>query len=379
MASSVTKHASGQWCFSFYSTAMKDQGYPARQFFYFPPEFTKRQVKEIRDEWNLLYKKGDWNPWTDPRPGMPSKSVSIHLKQAISEYKNGLHRELSENTIEYTALQLKYFYQAVGDRDISTLTGNQISDYINAVDNYNSRRTVDYVLNRFFDWLVTRGHLKDRPVINMVSTEAEKKQQRRYPITSDKLPDLIKAFEDIRDEKLKNKHTSKNIVPVYERHIEMTQILFYMGLRMSDILHLRPAWILDKKLLRIGDLKEWGLPDEYHPKSQKEFDPPIAIPKEVRSILLERAKRYKRFERIFEITYARRFQEPFKLAATKAFGKSFASHFTPHSLRHSCATYWLNERKVPVQEVQRLMRHADIKTTMGYYHPSIEAHLEAFL
>jgi integrase len=43
-----------------------------------------------------------------------------------------------------------------------------------------------------------------------------------------------------------------------------------------------------------------------------------------------------------------------------------SSHFTPHSLRHTCATLLLNQGK-PVQYVQHHMRHANIAMTVDTY------------
>lgn len=370
MASKVSKHVNGYWTFSFYNSQKTPK---KKDFYYSLDEFSKAQVKEIRDRLNVKYKSGEWSPWEDP-----VEKDSIRLDEAIEIYSKTLDKELSGKTISYTLNNLDAFTDKFRSRYITNINGDEVSDYINKHENYNTRRTHNYVITRFFDWLSDRGYI-DPITIRMVSTDAEKKQQNRQPITSDQLPDLIKAFESIRDEKLTNKYNRhRNIAEVHDKYIQMTKILFYMGLRMGDIVHLRPAWIIDGKLLRIGDLKRWGLKDEYHPKSQLETDPPIAIPKEVRSLLLNRASKYKDFERIFEIKHTTSYQHPFKKAAIKAFGKSFAKNFSPHSLRHSCATYWLNERNVPVQEVQRLMRHADIKTTMKYYHPSTEAHLSAF-
>lgn len=54
--------------------------------------------------------------------------------------------------------------------------------------------------------------------------------------------------------------------------------------------------------------------------------------------------------------------------------KSFASavkragilHCTPHDLRRTCAS-WLVQARTPIQEVARLLRHADIQVTMNVY------------
>ena len=41
--------------------------------------------------------------------------------------------------------------------------------------------------------------------------------------------------------------------------------------------------------------------------------------------------------------------------------------FHPHDMRHTCAA-WLVQKGVPIREVCDLLRHSDIRTTMGYAH-----------
>lgn len=41
-------------------------------------------------------------------------------------------------------------------------------------------------------------------------------------------------------------------------------------------------------------------------------------------------------------------------------------HCTPHDLRRTCAS-WLVQACTPIQEVARLLRHADIQTTLEVY------------
>ncbi len=38
-----------------------------------------------------------------------------------------------------------------------------------------------------------------------------------------------------------------------------------------------------------------------------------------------------------------------------------------HNFRHNLATFHSNEAKVQPKTVQKLLRHADIKTTLGLY------------
>lgn len=388
MASRVDKDkTNNRWRFSFYSTSQAKEGYPARKWFYFPADtFTKTQVRRIRDHYVHLYRAGRWNPWKDPQPSLapqgstPADAPST-IQSAVDMYLEELHRELAQSTVDRTSTHLGLLCKQYGQLAPAQITGRQASAFINAYENYNSRRTVDYDIRRFFGWMARCGYIPQPPDITMTATRAEKKPAERPTITEKELRYLLDGFDQLFDKRSQSPYTdAARLRQVYTRHKDMTIVLFYMGLRMSDIIHCRPAWLLDEcRLMRIGDLRRWGLPDEYHPKSQLETDPPIAVPPQARKVLRRRAGALTdRYEPLFNLTHPRRYQEPFKQAVTLAFGKDFANSFTPHGLRHSCATFWLNEKGVPVQEVQRLLRHADIKMTMQYYHPDTGAHMDAF-
>lgn len=45
-----------------------------------------------------------------------------------------------------------------------------------------------------------------------------------------------------------------------------------------------------------------------------------------------------------------------------------AERVHPHLLRHTCATYWIGERRLPVHEVQLLLGHARLSSTERYLH-----------
>lgn len=50
----------------------------------------------------------------------------------------------------------------------------------------------------------------------------------------------------------------------------------------------------------------------------------------------------------------------------------------PHILRHTCATAWIAERRLPLHEVQLLLGHARITTTQRYLHASVPDLVQKF-
>ena len=377
MASSVRKHR-GRWIFFFSSVRMKQQGYPQRkEFTYNADDYKKSDIEEIRSHLMMLHEKGQWNPWTDPPPKhlLTTTAPDLLLSQATRQYIALAERQLAASTIKRTEGTLKLLQDRCGDIPVAQLTDFVLTDFVNSPENYHTRRTRRDHLNRFLKWMAAHGYYPSELSLQAYGTRSEKKDQTRVIINEVQLMELL----DYMDQQARSATYTRSAT-AWQRCHDMTIVLFYMGLRMGDILHCRPAWILnDFRFLQIGDLKRWRLPDSYTPKSGEEHDDPVPIPPQCRQVLVARkAMCSGMYERMFGLTYARRYQERLKKASIKIFGKDFASDFSPHSLRHSCASFWLNEKGIAPQYVQHLLRHSDIRTTMGYHHKDSGAAWAAF-
>ncbi len=387
MASSVTKvQISGTeyWRFRFTSAKKAAQGLPRSKDFVFPAaKHLKKQIESIRDEYERKYRAGAFDPWSEaiPDPGHKQATSHVLFSQAMEEYVKRIPSELAETTVDSHSSYLRTIRDAFGDPLLSRLTEKELTDYVNNFEKWGTRQTIKAVLDRFYMYVVQQGYLERAPEITAYSTRSERKERTRGYITEAEFGEFLAAMQKDKAKKLKSVHApASQIHDKYRRLEALFTVGFYMGLRIGDLLHCRPAWILnDFRFMRIGDLSRWNLPDNFTPKSQKEHDDPIAIPPEatgaLRSMALSCGGPY---ERLFGYRSARWVQKSMKDICKIAFGEARAKNLSPHSLRHSCASYWLNERRIPVQEVQRLLRHADIKTTMGYHHPSTDAHYAAF-
>lgn len=232
--------------------------------------------------------------------------------------------------------------------------------YLNEIINRGAHSTREHrrvIINDFTRWLVKEGILK-KPIPTEVITPRSERLARKINIINEQQFTSLLYRVDC--------HRLKTAL----------QIGFYMGLRINELLHCRPAWIIDNKFLRVGDLRAWKLKDEWHPKSQREYDPLVAIPCQLHSLFSE-LQSLPKFNRILgyrsDSTLQRHLKKCFKLLPEPQ-----CHTFSTHHLRHSCISYWLNEKGVPVYEVQRLARHVRIETTMRYYHPDNTAHFNAF-
>lgn len=242
---------------------------------------------------------------------------------------------------------------------LSDLTRKRLNKIINEPGRLKTKNLRKAVIDNFIEWCVKEKHLDEPVETEVYKTRAEKHETNILTMSERQLQMLLAGVNNglIRD---------------------ILNVGFYMGLRISEIVHCRPAWIIGEgKFLRVGDLYIWNLDDEFHPKSQKENDTPIAIPSKVKRIFERGARTTGTYGRMFGYNSDSTLRQHMKQHFS-ALPEPLCNNFTAHHLRHSCISYWLNEKRVPVQEVQRLARHARMETTMRYYHPDNDAHLEAF-
>ncbi|MFW6173739.1 MAG: tyrosine-type recombinase/integrase [Elusimicrobiota bacterium] len=126
---------------------------------------------------------------------------------------------------------------------------------------------------------------------------------------------------------------------------------FYQGLRVSEIVKLKPENI-DKKS-HVIKIKQ--------SKGAKDRNIPIVKPIKATQKTVLYALNY------LPITVGvRALQIAFKKKAKEVLGKNL--HF--HTLRHSGATWLLNEKKWNLRQVQRFLGHSKVQTTQIYTHVS---------
>ncbi|MEX1120848.1 MAG: site-specific integrase [Balneolales bacterium] len=277
------------------------------------------------------------------------------LQGILTSYLNYKRKLLSPNSMRsYRNVIRKLGGRISGLNELNRSTANEL---INAPEAVKTRQLRKAIVDNFIDWAIKEEWMSQAIATEVYATRAEQKK-RIITISEREFRILLSGVDDgrVRD---------------------VMRVAFYMGLRVSELIHCRAAWITGKgRFLRIGDLCSWGLDDEFHPKSQKEYDIPVAIPGQVRNIF-QREAGTDRFSRMFGYHSDSTLRYNVK-EYLKALPGNLGETFSVHHLRHSCISYWLNERRVPIHEVQRLARHARLSTTLKYYHPDDEAHFECF-
>ena len=278
------------------------------------------------------------------------------LWSIIDHYYYYKSKSLASNSQKAYGQCLSFLKRHCGS--FADLNRSHLNQIINAEGSLRTKTLRKSVIDDFISWCKKESYIETSPEIEVYRTRRQHNESSILTISENQLRVLLAGVDDgrIRD---------------------ILLVGFYMGLRISEIVHCRPAWVIeDDKFLRIGDLRIWKLDNEFHPKSQKEYDTPVAIPSKVRRVF-DRQQYGDPYRRMFGFES----ESTLRYHLRPVFGSlpaPLSHHFSAHHLRHSCISYWLNERRVSVQEVQRLARHSRMETTMKYYHPDDQAHLRTF-
>jgi integrase/recombinase XerD len=207
-------------------------------------------------------------------------------------------------------------------------------------------------------WAEEQGLLPDPPTM---PPPPKKTETRTEVLTEAELETICAAHRGIQ-------HTTR-------RHCLMWRFLFYQGLRPGEMYELRIRNVgLEAGEIQIGD------PDWRQKSGQEDVIPLLppgrfyARPFISRDVWIEPPSR-KPSDRVFGAgPGARRPSSSFKRAVRAAaeddetaIAPERAERISMYTLRHSCATHWLREGK-PLIWVNRLLRHSQVQTTMGYVH-----------
>lgn len=241
-----------------------------------------------------------------------------------------------KNTIRNYDFVLSRFYQNFGERELESITTEEILSFLTKITQgtkQTTKRSRYTLLTAFFSF-----------VKNSID------QKLQNPCDSPILKKLFKAGK--KDHwKILEKEVVDEIIFRTEnkRNRLMLELMARGGMRVSEVLNLRPKDIDDRKL---------NLSD---PKSKREGEVAF-IPQKV----AERLKGYVREkgmdaeQRIFPISYTAA-----RVAVKKA-GNLVGIHLRPHDLRRHAATY-ASRSGTPIEIVSKIiLRHANLSTTQRY-------------
>ncbi|MEW6236718.1 MAG: site-specific tyrosine recombinase XerD [Candidatus Omnitrophota bacterium] len=204
-------------------------------------------------------------------------------------------------------------------------------------------------LRRFYRYLVREKTFEEDPSRLVRSSTPPK--QFKGALDADEVQRLLEATENEGDDALRLRDQA------------MIELLYAAGLRVSELLHLRPGDFNFQYLF----LRTMG-------KGSKERLVPFheRAAQKIREYM-ERGRPVLCGGRAADTLFVNRFGKPlsrmgfWKILRKYALLAGITSDLTPHTLRHSFATHLL-ENGVDLRVLQELLGHSDISTTEIYTH-----------
>lgn len=289
-------------------------------------EFFDRYVKMAFIDYSSIRELGP-EKQEDSRPPLPEGYLE-KLEQV----------RYSGHTVRVYTSYFRDFQQHFKGRDIGTITSGEINDYL---------------LYLIHEKNISSCQQNQR--INAIKFYYEKvlgQERRCYKVNRAKrektLPDVL------------SKEEIKQILDVTAKDLRffcVFSILYSAGLRISELLNLKPGDISESRfMIRVRQGK--GRKDRYTLLSKP---------------LMKKLAEYNRLYRPKVWFFERRPGEPFtesiisKRLKAAALEAGITKRIYPHLLRHSFATHLL-EQGTDIKIVKELMGHNNIKTTERYVH-----------
>lgn len=257
-------------------------------------------------------------------------------------------RRLSANTVESYGENLKMFAIAT-KKDILQLTTTDIRAYLNAmVATPKTKAHYLSVLNSFYNYMIFNERLKDNPCTGIRAPKLEKK-----------LPNYLTA-EEI--DKLLNIKLTK---PIDYRNKAMLETLYATGTRISELINLQMNQIdFDECIIRVLGK---GKKDRIIPLGNTALEYLMLYINEYRPFILKT----KNSEYVFVNKNGEKISRQgfFKILKKLTQDAGITKEISPHTIRHSFATYLLNNG-ADLRVIQELLGHENLVTTEIYSHLS---------
>jgi integrase/recombinase XerD len=293
------------------------------------------------------------------------------MKENIQAFLRFLEvdKKYAENTIAAYQNDLNQFYRSInGDANDenpetwSDINKQDINGYIEQLKNsgYTSATVARKVaaIKSFFHFLVAEGEMKDDPTIALDSPKVKKR--------------LPKAISPAEIDKIL-KAPAQEDGPKSQRDLALLEMLYASGMRVTELVSLNVSDLtFDKDNPQIGSVHVKGK------RASKERVVPLA------GAVLETLRTYINNARaqlvhgsnedaLFLNNRGQRLTRQGLWLIIKHYVESvgISSEVTPHTLRHSFAAHKLSQGR-SLQDIQRLLGHANISTTQVYAHLSQE-------
>lgn len=273
----------------------------------------------------------------------------MNLSEASVPYRAYLEGErlLKPDTVRAYILDIRDLVRVVGDVSVATIGRGELRKYMRwMTDMGRARATIQrrmWGFGTFFKWACYDGLRTDDPTDGLVLPR--KKVVERAYLSEDE----FRVFTE----------TAPPNYPfaMHERDRAAWRLMAFCGLRRGELLGLRVEDIrLDDRLLIIRDTKDGNDHTVYMP---------VDVVEDVRAAMSNRSSGYlltgweggRWNGQSLSVSFR------YHLQACGLDGRGY----TPHTIRHTFGTH-LSRAGVKIEDVSKLMRHKEVKTTMRYIH-----------
>lgn len=321
---SVYKHKNGYYGYNFmyegkrYNRSFKGQ--------------SKKEVEQFEIEHKNKLINGDYD--VIKRGKYSLKDLILDLQEY---YKIHISRP---NEINYV---IDNFYKLVGNKPANQIINMDIEKYIKLrkgkVKNSTINRELD-VIKRIFSLAIENNKLLVNPCLGIKKLRIENPPERY--LTKDEEKKLLAVCN-----------------PIMKAIIIMA---LHTGMRQNEILSL--TWtdiFFDENYLLVRNTK--------NNKPRK-----LPLTKTLKEELLNL---HRWSEYVFTSPRTKSRYKDVKSSFSRAVKRAGIAHITFHKLRHTCASR-LNEQGVDVITIQKILDHAELRTTQLYTHISSDSMIEAF-
>lgn len=317
-------------------------------------KYKKNAVDEIKNHYDVLYKKGEFDPWVQKKPSINKSNLSID--EAVEKFIKAKKGDWGVSTSSVNVIVLKHFADYIGSMFVSEMSHEHINRFINRSKlKLESRKSHKTRLSTFARWL--NKHEKT----NIDLSEVKVFKMESNP------PDVIRHFED---EELRTLISGirqsveldirKGFQKQNRNSLWLCDLIWWQyitGMRIGETLRLKVSdYDPVTKEIKVG-----------HEKAKTKAGNNVRMPIHGFRELIDIVRKYSEGKKPDDLLFGRtdvkstnkRFKKYLKVFIPEK------SHMSVHDLRHTCCIELLR-RNVSPFKVMKWMRHSDIKTTMVY-------------
>lgn len=288
---------------------------------------------------------------------------NLKLSCMIQDYLRHclVEKRLNEKTIKAYQSDLSQFVQYAGDADISTLSKEDIRNYLQRISNYKHKTIKRKIasLKALLNYFECENEWYKNPMRKM---KIRMRELKRLPTVMN-IEDIEALLNIVYKQQMACKPQTFSHT-MATRNIAIVELLFASGMRVSELCDLRLCDID----IRQGRIRIIG-------KGNKEriIDiSQIATLNAVKKWLIERGQSDSLAPLFISRTHRKLSTQSVRLLINSLVSISqIKKHITPHTFRHTFATLLLEE-DVDITYIQHVLGHSSIATTQIYTHVNLK-------